>query len=81
MRRLSRSLLSARPRLVDASACTRCGNCVEICGVSAITLDPTPVFDDDLCVRCYACTEICPTAAILEVAPWPARALRAVRGR
>ncbi len=78
--RLSRSLLSARPRLVDASACTRCGNCVEICGVKAITLDPVPVFDDDPCVRCYACTEICPTAAILEVAPWPARALRAVRG-
>jgi uncharacterized protein (DUF362 family)/ferredoxin len=81
VRRLSRSLLSARPRLVDASACTRCESCVEICGVKAVTLEPVPVFDDDLCVRCYACTEICPTAAILEVAPWPARALRAVRGR
>jgi len=81
VRRLSRSLLSARPRLVDAVACTRCESCAEICGVGAITLDPVPLFDDDLCVRCYACTEICPTAAILEVAPWPARALRAVRGR
>lgn len=81
LRRLSRSLLSARPRLVDPAACTECASCAEICGVKAIALEPKPVYDDDLCVRCYACTEICPTAAILEVAPWPARALRAVRAR
>ncbi|HMK91717.1 MAG TPA: DUF362 domain-containing protein, partial [Thermoleophilia bacterium] len=60
--RLLRGALTSRPRLVDPAACTRCGDCAQICGASAITLAPTPVYDDDKCVRCYACTEICPTA-------------------
>ena len=68
-----RNLITARPRLVDKAACTRCGECEAICGAGAIRLAPTPVFDDGLCVRCFCCTEICPTAAIDAVAPWPAR--------
>ena len=68
-----RNLVTARPRLVDETACTRCGECEAICGAGAIRLDPTPVFDDSLCVRCFCCSEICPTAAIDAVAPWPAR--------
>ncbi|MGO8684568.1 MAG: DUF362 domain-containing protein [Thermoleophilia bacterium] len=67
--RTVRSLMTARPRLVDKEACTRCGNCAEICGTQAVTLAPTPVFDDTKCVRCFCCTEICPTAAIAEVSP------------
>jgi uncharacterized protein (DUF362 family)/Pyruvate/2-oxoacid:ferredoxin oxidoreductase delta subunit len=77
--RFARDLLTAKPRLVNEAACTRCGNCVEVCGVEAITLAPTPVYDYDRCVLCYACTEICPTAAISEVAPRPARLLRLFR--
>jgi uncharacterized protein (DUF362 family)/ferredoxin len=77
--RIGRRLLAARPRLVDAKACTRCGDCKQICGVGAITLSPTPVYDDDLCVRCFACTEICPTAAIGEVTPPLMRAVNVVR--
>jgi len=73
--RLLRRSLTSRPRLVDPAACTRCGDCAQICGAQAIKLAPTPVYDDDLCVRCYACTEICPTAAIQDVPPLTLRLL------
>ena len=79
--RLGRRLLTARPRLVDESVCTRCGDCAAICGVQAITLAPTPVYDDEKCVRCFACTEICPTAAISEVTPPLMRAVNRMRRR
>jgi uncharacterized protein (DUF362 family) len=77
--RLARNLLTSRPRLVSAAACTRCGDCAQICGASAITLAPTPVYDNDTCVRCYACTEICPTAAIQDVRPLTLRLIGAGR--
>jgi uncharacterized protein (DUF362 family)/Pyruvate/2-oxoacid:ferredoxin oxidoreductase delta subunit len=64
-----RNVVTARPRLVDRAACTKCSECAQICGAKAITLAPYPVFDDHLCVRCYACTEVCPTAAIDNVTP------------
>ena len=67
--RFARNRVSARPRLVEPVKCTRCSDCATICGASAITMDPLPVFDDKRCVRCYACTEVCPTAAIDNVAP------------
>ena len=73
LHRAARNLITARPRLVDAEACIECGECELICGAAAITLAPTPVFDDHLCVRCYACTEVCPTAAIDNVSPALAR--------
>lgn len=73
LRRLGRQLITARPRLVDAAACIECGECAQICGAEAITLAPTPVFDDHRCVRCYACTEVCPTKAIDNVTPRLAR--------
>jgi len=75
LQRLSRRLITARPEVVDAAMCTECGECAQICGVDAITLAPTPVFDDHLCVRCYACTEVCPTRAIDNVTPALARFL------
>ena len=75
LRRLGRQLITARPRLVDATACTECGECAQICGADAIALTPRPVFDDHLCVRCYACTEVCPTRAIDNVTPSLARLL------
>jgi len=60
LHRTARNLITARPRLVDVAACTKCGDCAGICGASAISLHPTPVFDDHLCVRCYACRQVCP---------------------
>ena len=73
LHRTARNLITARPRLVDPQACTRCGECETICGAQAITLSPLPTFDDHACVRCYACTEVCPTAAIDNVTPRVAR--------
>jgi uncharacterized protein (DUF362 family)/Pyruvate/2-oxoacid:ferredoxin oxidoreductase delta subunit len=73
LHRMLRNLITARPRLVDKQACSRCGECETICGAGAITLAPTPLFDDQLCVRCFCCTEVCPTAAIDAVSPWPMR--------
>lgn len=75
LHRATRNLITARPRLVDAGACIRCGECAAICGAQAIVLDPLPVYDDGLCVRCFACTEVCPTAAIDNVSPPLARLL------
>ena len=80
-RGVARRSIAARPRLVRADVCTRCGECAAICGVQAITLAPTPVYDDERCVRCYACTEVCPTGAIDAVAPPLARVLSAFGGR
>ena len=73
LQRTARNLISARPRLVDPSACIECGDCAAICGADAIRLTPKPVFDDDRCVRCYACTEVCPTRALDTVTPPLAR--------
>jgi uncharacterized protein (DUF362 family)/Pyruvate/2-oxoacid:ferredoxin oxidoreductase delta subunit len=73
LHRTARNLITARPRLVDPQACTRCGECETICGAQAITLSPLPTFDDHACVRCYACTEVCSTAAIDNVTPRVAR--------
>jgi uncharacterized protein (DUF362 family) len=73
LHRTMRNLITARPKLVDESACTMCGECATICGAAAITLAPRPAFDDTRCVRCFCCAEVCPTAAIDAVAPWPAR--------
>lgn len=80
-RRLGRRLLTARPRVVDAAACTICGDCVAICGAAAITLADAPRFDDERCVRCFCCTEICPTGTITEVSPALSRAAGALRRR
>jgi ferredoxin len=66
---LGRRLITARPRLVDAAACTECGECAQICGADAIAMAPLPLFDDQRCVRCFACTEVCPTRAIDNVTP------------
>lgn len=73
LHRLARNLITARPRLVDPSACIRCNECAAICGTRAIAMDPLPVYDDSACVRCYACTEVCPTGAIDNVSPLLAR--------
>jgi uncharacterized protein (DUF362 family)/NAD-dependent dihydropyrimidine dehydrogenase PreA subunit len=75
VRKGSRQLLTSRPRLVAEARCTRCAECADICGVQAIAMRPTPIYDDAKCVRCYACTEVCPTQAIQEVSPLMVRLL------
>ena len=50
------------PRAADKNICTRCGECVQICPVEAIRLDPFPVIDDS-CILCQQCTRHCPVGA------------------
>jgi len=78
-RRTGRRLLTARPRVVDAARCIRCGDCAGICANHACTLEELPVYDDDRCVRCYACCEVCPTGAIDTVNPPLVRMVQALR--
>jgi ferredoxin len=43
---------------IDPNKCVACGNCVPICPMGAIHIDPTigrAVVNADACVECYAC--------------------------
>ena len=51
-------------RTVDEEACDQCGLCVDVCPVSAVHLDPFPVFSQS-CIGCWACLNNCPASAIL----------------
>lgn len=82
LRRLGRTLLTARPQVVAPDACIRCGECAAICATGACVLEgASPVFHDERCVRCYACVEVCPTGAIDTVTPPLAKAVHAFRSR
>jgi ferredoxin/flavodoxin len=59
-----RSKKSQGPKYVDAALCTKCGKCAKSCPYLAITLAPTPVFDEAKCMGCWACFNLCPTRAI-----------------
>lgn len=69
LHRLTRNLITARPRLMNPDACIHCNECAAICGTGAIVMNPLPDYDDSACVRCFACTEVCPTASIDNVSP------------
>ena len=45
-----------------AYRCTQCGECVAVCPVGAITLDPYPVMADS-CILCQQCVRTCPEGA------------------
>lgn len=50
---------------VDATRCTGCGACVEVCPNGAITLtDGLAYIDDETCVDCGTCIGGCPEGAI-----------------
>ena len=50
---------------IDTEKCTGCGTCVEVCPVTAITLeDDTAKIDPDTCVDCGICVDDCPAEAI-----------------
>ena len=53
-----------RPQ-ADPELCTACGNCIEHCPVSALSLDGSlPRVDADTCITCFCCQEICSEKAI-----------------
>lgn len=56
--------ISLRPR-ADAGLCTACGNCVEHCPVSALSMEgAVPVVNAGTCIVCFCCQELCPEKAI-----------------
>ncbi len=64
--------------VIDASLCTRCGQCVKACPVEPKALAQkspaaVPAYRYDRCIRCYCCQEICPAGAIAVEPAWPGR--------
>ena len=49
---------------IDTNKCNRCGRCIEVCPVNAITRDYKIDFEKCRYVRCLKCWEICPVDAI-----------------
>lgn len=53
--------------VVDASRCTGCGACAQICQFNAIAvIGTTPVVFPELCHGCGGCAKVCPEQAIRE---------------
>lgn len=52
---------------VDQKKCARCGACVKICPVKALSMsgegDGTVARDPNLCMGCSACIQVCPAGA------------------
>lgn len=49
----------------DPDLCTACGNCIDHCPASALTMtEDIPVVDKTLCITCFCCQEICPEKAM-----------------
>jgi len=52
---------------VDATKCTGCGSCVEVCPSEAIkVVDGKAQIDYDECAECGSCEAECPNEAISE---------------
>lgn len=65
-RKIPRDVLMATyfMRVTDEAGCTGCGECVEVCPVSALTIDGgNPVVDEEWCIGCGVCCSKCPTGA------------------
>jgi ferredoxin len=70
---------------IDREKCVGCGNCIAICPMGAIYIDPAAgrgTINQDECVECSNCLRnmggVCPTGAfVLEDVEWP-RAVRRV---
>lgn len=50
--------------VVDSDVCIKCGDCVERCPSSAISLKNKIGFNLDDCIFCSLCSDICPVKAI-----------------
>jgi ferredoxin len=49
---------------VDASKCTGCGACADVCPQDAISVGDIAVIDHEKCVECNACVDECPSGAM-----------------
>jgi ferredoxin len=70
---------------IDRAKCVACGNCIPVCPMGAIYVDPSigrATINQDECVECSTCLRnmavVCPTAAfVLKDVEWP-RSVRRV---
>ncbi|HNZ06677.1 MAG: 4Fe-4S binding protein [Candidatus Cloacimonetes bacterium] len=52
---------------IDKETCIGCGACVDVCPVSALSMeDGKAVCDENACIDCGACIGTCPVSAISE---------------
>jgi uncharacterized protein (DUF362 family)/NAD-dependent dihydropyrimidine dehydrogenase PreA subunit len=64
LQQLMSSKASVRPQ-ADPELCTACGQCVDHCPVSALSMKgKVPVVDAESCIACFCCQEICPEKAM-----------------
>jgi ferredoxin len=48
----------------NKDVCTRCGGCVGVCPVSALTLSEHGIECSEKCTNCGTCISFCPMGAI-----------------
>jgi len=62
---LIRNKSAVKPR-ANPDLCTACGECIEHCPVSALSMvgSDVPIVDEDTCITCFCCQEICPDKAM-----------------
>jgi len=52
---------------VDKSKCLKCGGCVSVCPVGALTLSTEKgIVCSEKCINCKACINFCPVRALKE---------------
>jgi ferredoxin len=54
---------------VDASRCTGCGICIDVCPEQAISIQRVAVVNPRLCTTCGACVRQCPQGALTLSSP------------
>ncbi len=50
--------------MYQPSKCLKCGKCVEVCGVKALSFKNPDFVDRSRCVGCGKCADVCPTQAL-----------------
>ena len=48
----------------DKDKCMRCGGCVSVCPVSALTLSEHGISCSEKCIKCGSCVRFCPVDAL-----------------
>lgn len=54
----------------DRNRCLRCGGCVGVCPVSALTLTEHGITCSQSCISCRSCASFCPVGAISMEHDW-----------